>query len=186
MPVSVLADTPTHWTEHGTGPTSVLVHCSLGSVGAWLPLTRALPGRRLLAFDLPGHGQSGAVDAARGAHTQTRDVLSEFCALNASGPVDLVGHSFGATVALRFAIEAPERVRSLVLLEPVLFALARQTAPDVFAGYQRASATENAAFDRNDNAAAARAFYAHWGGPRPWDELEVETRRYMTSRIELI
>jgi pimeloyl-ACP methyl ester carboxylesterase len=36
-------------------------------------------------------------------------------------PVDLVGHSFGALVALDFALDRPDRVRSLLLAEPPAF-----------------------------------------------------------------
>lgn len=186
MPISVLAETPTHWTEHGKGPTAVVVHCSLGSVATWLPLIRVLPGRRIVSFDLPGHGRSGPVDAARGAHTQSCDMLKALCALQPGSRVDLIGHSFGATVALRLAIEAPELVRSLVLIEPVLFAIARSIAPEVFARYHENKADEHAAMARQDRAAAARAFHAKWGGPRAWDELGADTRDYICARIELI
>ena len=41
--------------------------------------------------------------------------------LGVSGPIDLVGSSFGAVVALRFATLYPERVRTLVLFEPPAF-----------------------------------------------------------------
>lgn len=38
-----------------------------------------------------------------------------------TGPVDVVGHSFGALVALDFALGHPERVRTLALAEPPAF-----------------------------------------------------------------
>ncbi|MDJ0859175.1 MAG: alpha/beta hydrolase, partial [Dinoroseobacter sp.] len=82
--------------------------------------------------------------------------------------------------------DAPELVRSLVLVEPVLFALARETRREVFAQYLKNRADEDAAFASEDAEAAALAFHAKWGGPRPWDDLGVDTRRYITSRIDMI
>ncbi len=46
------------------------------------------------------------------------------------GPIHLVGHSYGGAVALRFAMQQPERLRSLVLIEPVAFHLLRDESPD--------------------------------------------------------
>lgn len=42
-------------------------------------------------------------------------------ALHLDGPVDIAGHSFGALVALDFALDHPDRVRTLVLAEPPAF-----------------------------------------------------------------
>ncbi|WP_425091783.1 alpha/beta fold hydrolase [Tropicimonas sp. S265A] len=186
MPQTALADTPTHWTEIGEGPCAVLVHAALGSAGTWLPLMRTITGHRLVAFDLPGHGQSGPLDPARGTHTQATEALAELCKRQDSGPVDVIGHGFGATVALRLAIEAPTLVRSLVLIEPVLFAVARRTAPDVFSAFELDSASEVAAFAAKDAQGAARAFYAIWGGETSWEDLTADARRYFTARIHLI
>lgn len=41
--------------------------------------------------------------------------------LHLDGPLDFVGHSFGALVALDFALDHPDRVRTLVLAEPPAF-----------------------------------------------------------------
>jgi pimeloyl-ACP methyl ester carboxylesterase len=41
--------------------------------------------------------------------------------LGLTGPLDIVGHSFGALVALDFALDHPDRVRTLVLAEPPAF-----------------------------------------------------------------
>ena len=45
------------------------------------------------------------------------------------GPAHLVGHSFGGTAALRLALEAPERVASLTLIEPTYFAFLAERDP---------------------------------------------------------
>jgi lipase len=46
-------------------------------------------------------------------------------------PVDVIGHSFGGTVALRLAVERPDLVRSLVLIEPVFVAALLADRPDL-------------------------------------------------------
>jgi len=76
------------------------------------------PDVRTIAVDLPGFGASNSV---AGPYDLDR-FAAELRALLASlgtGPVVAVGHSMGAKVALRLAIEAPEMVRGLVLVAPV-------------------------------------------------------------------
>lgn len=89
----------------------VLIHGFTGSSDSWCDVAPAFAEhRRLLAVDLPGHGRSPA--PSRG-FDQTVCALDEAIAPDA--PVDLVGYSMGARIALAFAIEHPERVRRLVL-----------------------------------------------------------------------
>ncbi len=75
-------------------------------------------GVRTIAVDLPGFGGSntlaGPYDLDRFAG-ELRALLASL----ATGPVVVVGHSMGAKVALRLAVEAPEMVRGLVLVAPV-------------------------------------------------------------------
>ncbi|WP_239660660.1 alpha/beta fold hydrolase [Aeromonas hydrophila] len=52
-----------------------------------------------------------------GLETHAGDLLALLAQL-ACGPVHLVGWSYGADVALTAALQAPERVRSLYLVEP--------------------------------------------------------------------
>lgn len=92
-------------------PPLVLLHGMGGHRGEWGPLLRALegcdPGRRVLAVDLPGHGQSplrdplGLDDVAAIVHQ----------AVGASGlatPV-VVGHSLGGAIATAYAALYPVR-----------------------------------------------------------------------------
>ena len=103
--------------------------------------------------------------------------------LGDGGPIDLIGHSFGGTVALRMALERPDLVRSLTLIEPVIFAAAKGTTE-----FQRFLKSHLALADlisADEFDAAARMFHGHWGEGR-FDDLPERTRHYFTHRIPLI
>ena len=101
MPIEMRADFQTHWTTFGEGETDVLLfHCTMGSVGAWRGLTQCLSeGYHFTAFDLPGHGKSGAFTGER----DFQDLSSAMGRTFLDRPMHLVGHSFGGSVALRLA-----------------------------------------------------------------------------------
>ena len=161
----------------GSGPEVLCLHCSLARGRAFAALAKHLSGRTLVAPDLPGHGAAADADPERDFHDQATEVA--LAALpKQRGPV--IGHSFGATVALRLALEAPDQVSGLVLYEPVLFATAgdgpgrRETA-------RRDDITAELA--AGDHAAALTRFLAVWGAKGP---LKPELRAYMEARIPLI
>jgi 2-succinyl-6-hydroxy-2,4-cyclohexadiene-1-carboxylate synthase len=64
----------------------------------------------LLTLDLPGHGENAGISASL---DETADLLADVLP---NQPVDLGGYSFGARVALHFALRYPDRVNLLVLL----------------------------------------------------------------------
>nr|WP_269203910.1 alpha/beta hydrolase [Motilibacter peucedani] len=80
-----------------------------------LPLLTA--GVRTVALDLPAHGGSrpGAGPTLDDAQRVVAAV-ADWAALHQ--PVTLLAHSFGATVALRWAATAPQRVSRLLVLAP--------------------------------------------------------------------
>ena len=84
------------------------------------------------AFDLPGHGRSPDWDGV----VEYQHLSTQIAASFVIEPVDLIGHSFGATVALRLAVEQPQKLRSLTLIEPVFFAVAARDAPAAFTTVQ--------------------------------------------------
>ncbi|MBN8614388.1 MAG: alpha/beta fold hydrolase [Deltaproteobacteria bacterium] len=88
----------------------VLVHGCPGDARAWEPLAPHLSS--LDALDLPDHGAEEVPSATVDDH-----VAHVVAAISrASGPVVLVGHSYGAWVAGHAAARAPDRVAKLVLL----------------------------------------------------------------------
>ncbi len=101
----------------GQGPPLLLLHGFTGSVRSWDEIRPALvPSCRVIAVDLIGHGQSACPpDPARYTLDRaTRDLVALLDALSLA-TVTVLGYSMGGRVALHFAVNAPERVRGLVL-----------------------------------------------------------------------
>jgi pimeloyl-ACP methyl ester carboxylesterase len=108
--------------SHGDGPPVVLLHGVSLSAAAWAPLFDALPGYRLLAVDLPGHGLSEPVGHRRGQVRQHAGELIDDI-LDALGldEAAFVGHSLGGMFALWHAAAGSERITSLVAIgEPAV------------------------------------------------------------------
>ncbi len=104
----------------------LLVHGYAGHAGRYPRLVRALgeAGLESYAVDLRGHGRSAGT---RADVRDFGDYLHDLAALEDHArserpglPVLLFGHSMGGTVALRYALERPERVDALVLSAPFL------------------------------------------------------------------
>ncbi len=169
-----------HLRRFGHGPRLTLaLHPSLAHGGAFRALATQLPDRTFLCPDLPGHGDSPDWDGMQDLHDATTTAVEPL--LVGHGPVDLIGHSFGGTVALRLALAHPGLVTSLTLIEPVLFAAAPRDARDTMAASFAPCVAIMAA---GDMAAAAAAFQAFWSGP--FAALSPPQQAYVATRMPLI
>lgn len=187
MPEAVLAGTKAFWREEGQGgrPT-LLLHCTMAHSGAWKGVMAALSDCcRMVAMDLPEHGRSGPRDPSVTWQTQS---LQMALALLDQGekPADLIGHSFGATVALRLAYEHPERVRSLTLIEPVFLSAAKDAKRPEYDAHMVLHHGFYELLEKGDFEGAARAFSGIWGDERDWDLLPQAQREYQSDRIMMI
>ena len=102
------------------GPRVLALHGWLDNAASFVPLAPLLPALDLVALDLPGHGHSTHRHSTARYHFV--DYLFDVdAALDALGWADchLLGHSMGAAIAALYAAGAPERVRSLVLLDSI-------------------------------------------------------------------
>jgi pimeloyl-ACP methyl ester carboxylesterase len=110
--------TTLHVSELGTpdGHPVLALHGVTGHGERWRALADALPGIRLLAVDLRGHGYSTWLPPWR----LEQHVADALAVLDERGldRVDVFGHSFGGAIAVRLGRAAPERVHRLVLLDP--------------------------------------------------------------------
>ncbi len=106
----------------GSGPPLVMIHgLLLGSMATWYfsAAPRLARTHRVLLFDLRGHGKTTRTASGYDLATMTED-LSALLADFTAEPATLVGHSWGALLALRLAITDPERARRLALVEAPL------------------------------------------------------------------
>jgi len=109
-----------HVTVWGDGEPAVLVHGSFGwGEETWREQRPLADDYQLLLIDRRGFGSSqsdGRVDFERDAD-DVADLLGD--------GAHLVGHSYGGVVSLLAAARRPEAVRSLALIEPPAFGVAR-------------------------------------------------------------
>ena len=119
--------------DHGAGDPVVLIHGVGMQSASWGPQIDVLAkDHRVIAVDMPGHGRSDPLPEG--------STLADYVAWCAEvvqalglGPIALAGHSMGALIALGFAIEHPEHVTRVALLNGV---------------FKRAAAARNAVIAR--------------------------------------
>lgn len=181
------AITPLALHSQGAGAPVVCLHSSAGSHAQWRHLSETLSPRwRVLTPDLHGHGASPAWP--EGA-ANTLDVDAGAVArLVGPGPVHLVGHSYGAAVALQMALNHPERVRSLTLYEPVAFGVLHALEPQgsAFEEIEEVAASVASLVNAGQAHDAARVFVGYWGGSRAWAQLGEAQRSTLTRRMAVV
>ncbi|WP_232470958.1 alpha/beta fold hydrolase [Caballeronia hypogeia] len=110
---------------------------------AWYPqiddLARDL---RVIAVDMPGHGQSDALDASAGLQQFVQWAIDFIVALDI-GPVNLAGHSMGLLIASGVAVTRPDLVKRVAVLNGVY----RRTAEARQAVLQRAAELRSGTID---------------------------------------
>lgn len=177
-------DVDTHWEVIGQGDRpAIAIHCMLGSSRMWRPIFEPL-GDQLSTtiFDLPGHGKSGAWEGGDPGSYQR--LAAQIAGSFIERPVDLIGHSFGAGVALRIAVAAPEAVRSLTLIEPVIFRAIEGTHEcDAVRHEQNTLQRLMSAGDWDE---AARGFVEKWGLGMAWDDLSQQMRDRFARQMPIV
>jgi pimeloyl-ACP methyl ester carboxylesterase len=169
-------------------PTVVLLHSSASSGRQWERLSDALQVFfRVHAIDLHGHG---AQSDWRGdpALTLAADAALVEALVAGDGGAHVVGHSYGAAVALKLATLRPDLVHSLVAYEPVVFRLlfdhdaGHPSAHDVMALADAIRAC--LAQDRGDE--AALRFVDFWSGTGAWASMPANRQHAVATRMPAV
>ena len=130
----------------GAAPAAVFLHGLSGVADVWGPTVDALGAARphSFALDQRGHGQSPRPPSGYGIGHYVEDAAI-FIRMLKAGPVQLVGHSMGARVAIVLAAQHPDLVRSVAIVD---------IGPEIWK--ENATSTV-AAFDRMPRSFATRA-----------------------------
>ena len=105
--------------DHAGGEPAILALHGLASNARWWDLVadHLVPAHRVIAVDLPGHGKSDRPDGGYDFDTVSADLEGLLGALQHPDPIVVVGHSWGATVALGFAAAHPALTLGVVCVD---------------------------------------------------------------------
>jgi pimeloyl-ACP methyl ester carboxylesterase len=159
--------------EAGTGPGVVCTHANASTSGQWQALIELLaPKFHVLVPDLYGSGKSPEWPSDRVITLGDEVAFIEPVLARAGSPLALVGHSYGAAVALIAALANPGRIRAMALYEPTLFALleAESPPPNEADGIRNTVADVVVALEGCNPDAAAERFIDYWMGAGAWKQ----------------
>lgn len=107
--------------RHGHGPWLVLVHEMGGSIESWDRVMRRLPpDQGVVLPEMRGMGQSQKIATPPDFGQIAADVAALLDHLGLTGPVVIAGCAIGGAVALRFALDFPDRCLGVAPLDPAL------------------------------------------------------------------
>jgi len=113
------------YVERGTGSPIVLVHGAYGGLEDWIAtgiLDELARSHRVIAFDRPGHGWSERPShGAASPIAQARILREALRELGVERPI-VVGFSWGGAAALAWAVEAPDELAGVVVVNGVAYA----------------------------------------------------------------
>jgi pimeloyl-ACP methyl ester carboxylesterase len=171
-------------TSTASATSVIALHCSGSGATQWRKLNEALGARH--AFVAPEHygcDSTGPWSGER-AFTLADEAARTVGIIDATrGKVHLVGHSYGGGVALRAAVERPERIASLTLYEPSAFHLLKMMGAhgahalsEILAISKRTAEGVSC----GDYRGAAAAFVEYWGGRGAWEALRPSVQAALT------
>ena len=158
--------------EAGSGPGVVCIHANASSSSQWRGLMDLLAQKfRVLAPDTYGAGKSPARPRGRKISLRDEVALLDPVFERAGEAFSIVGHSYGGGVALVGGVIHRERLRSVALYEPSLFALVERESPKDVDGIRNTVVASVAALERGDAPGAARCFIDFWMGAGSFDRM---------------
>lgn len=185
MPIVSAGEFAVDYIDSGSGPTVLLVPSTASGNRQWRALIEAGGERyRFLAMNMFGYGGTSPWPATRRQSIADQAALGRALAQLTDGPISIVGHSFGGTVAAQIALELGQRVRGLALFEPNPFQLLRVAGEDE--GHAEGRRIRNIVKERGgagDWMGVAEEFANYWVGDGAWAAMAEGRRNALAGAL---
>jgi pimeloyl-ACP methyl ester carboxylesterase len=161
--------------QSGTASSVIALHCSLGSGRQWDRLALQLGSRhQVIAPDISGYGSNAGSLALPTTLVEEIDALSPRLGED-SGPLHIVGHSYGGALAFKIVTDPryARRVRSLTLIEPVLPTILMENGSDrrLYEHFARLAYAVYEDLWKGSSMEAIEKFLTFWRGSGPDETL---------------
>ena len=142
---------------------------------------------QLVTGDLYGHGER-APWTGETPFTLAHEAAFFEALLPEEGPVHLVGHSYGAAVALHIARENRSRIRSMALYEPTMWGTLAALCKGEPATLEIEALRDdtNRLVEAGEIEAAAGRFVDYWAGAGAWDATSMERRPRLLATVRAL
>lgn len=109
-----------HYRDEGRrqSPPIILLHGSNASLHTFEPWVMSLEEKfRVITIDLPGHGLTGEIPSGNYSSESMVSVVNQIVSLLNLEQFVIGGNSMGGSIALRYALDHPEKITGLVLID---------------------------------------------------------------------
>lgn len=116
--------TSIHYCDQGSGPVIIALHGIADSLHTWDAWTEKMIAKyRIIRMDLPGFGLTGPATGGAYSREMYMDFLFTFMNALEIDRCILVGNSLGGAIAWNFALQYPQMVELLIMLDPAGYPL---------------------------------------------------------------
>ena len=180
MPSTRINGIELYWEMSGqAGDPLVLVHGSWGDHTGWNPIIPTLANSfRVFTYDRRGHSRSERLPTQGSVREDVSDLAALIEHLDLA-PAHILGNSFGGSIVLGLAAERPDLFRSVLVHEPPLFALLKDSAAqNALHTQQERIRVVIELLERGQLESGARQFMETIAlGPGVWEQLPDEFRQ---------
>jgi pimeloyl-ACP methyl ester carboxylesterase len=166
-------------------PNVLCIHSFASSSAQYQELSgRLSPRFRVLTADLYGHGSNPPWPLGK-RFTLANEAAPFEALLPAGGTTHLVGHSYGAAVALRIARAEGQRIGSMVMYEPAIWGILSHLLPDEPATREIKAVRDETIrlIDLGQIEAATERFIDYWAGRGTWAASPEHRQRKLVASV---